>query len=85
MNELDKLIATRLEHQGVIGIASSDILGPVKQYPVGTVAKVDVRGKHFYFVAINDVNKYGKPINQTYHNVDIALKGLLNAILLFGH
>ena len=49
------------------------------------MAKVDVRGKHFYFVAINDVNKYGKPINQTYHNVDIALKGLLNAILLFGH
>ena len=85
MNELDKLIANSLEQQGVIGEDSSDIHGPVKQYPVGTVAKVDVRGKHFYFVAINDVNKYGKPINQTYHNVDIALKGLLNAILLFGH
>lgn len=84
-NELDKLIETSLEKQGIVGEDSSDIHGLVKKYPVGTVAKIDVNGKHFYFVAINDVNKYGKPINQTYSNVDIALNGLLNAIRLFGH
>ena len=32
MNELDKLIATSLEQQGVIGEDSSDIHGAVKQY-----------------------------------------------------
>lgn len=78
-----------LEHlchkQGIEGKDSSDIHGTVKKYPIGTVAKVDVTGKHFYFVAVNDVNKYGKPINQQYNNVNTALKGLLEAIPLFGH
>lgn len=82
---LDKLIANNLEQQGIEGKDSSDIHGTVKKYPIGTVAKVDVTGKHFYFVAVNDVNKYGKPINQQYNNVTTALKGLLEAILLFGH
>lgn len=83
--ELDKLIAVNLEQQGIEGEDGTDIHGSVKKYPVGTVAKVDVKGKHFYFVAMNDVNKYGKPINQKFNNVDIALKGLVKAILLFGH
>lgn len=82
---LDKLIASSLAQQGIKGKDSSDIHGSVKKYPVGTVAKVDVTGKHFYFVAVNDVNKYGKPINQQYNNVNTALKGLFEAILLFGH
>ena len=82
---LDKLIANSLEQQEIEGEDSSDVYGSVKKYPLGTVAKVDVNGKHFYFVAVNDVNKYGKPINQQYNNVAIALKGLLEAILLFGH
>ncbi|MEF2618217.1 MAG: DUF6430 domain-containing protein [Lachnospiraceae bacterium] len=82
---LDKLIANNLEQQGIVGEDSSDIHGSVKKYPVGTVAKVDVKGKHFYLVAVNDVNENGKPINQQYNNIDTALKGLLEAILQFGH
>ncbi|MCI5510221.1 MAG: DUF6430 domain-containing protein [Eubacterium sp.] len=84
-NELDKMIARSLKCQGIEGEDNTDIHGTVKKYPVGTVAKVDIKGKHFYFVAINDVNQYGKPVNQNYNNVDVALKGLLKAILMFGH
>lgn len=40
---------------------------------------------HFYFVAINDVNEYGKPDNQTYENVKTALEGLIKAINNIGH
>ena len=83
--ELDKLIAKSLERQGIEGKVCSDIYGSVKQYPIGTVAKVDYKKKHYYFVAINDVNEYGKPINQEYTNVDIALNGLMKAINKFGH
>lgn len=82
---MDKLIEDNLKLQGIEGEDSTDNYGAVKKYPVGTVAKIDVKGKHFYFVAMNDVNKYGKPIDQKYDNVDIALKGLLKSIFLFGH
>ena len=84
-DELDGLIASSLEQQGIEYEESSDIYGSVKKYPIGSVAKVDHNGKHYYFVAINDVNKYGKPVNQGYSNVDIALSGLLETINKIGH
>lgn len=84
-NTLDQKIAESLNKQGLEGIDDEDIHGPVKKYPLGTVAKVDHKNKHFYFVAINDVNKYGKPENQTYGNIDIALTGLVEAINKMGH
>ncbi len=83
--ELDALIAKSLVQQGIEGKDSSDIHGLVKKYPIGTVAKVEHKRKHYYFVAINDVNKFGKPENQGYTNVDIALKALLETINKFGH
>ena len=71
--------------QGIEGEDSSDIHGQTKKYPIGTVAKGDYRGKHYYFLAINDVNKFGKPENQDYTNVDTALNRLLEFINKFGH
>ena len=50
--ELDSLIETNLEEQGIIGEISSDKYGCVKKYPIGTTAKVNYNGKHYYFVAI---------------------------------
>lgn len=85
IKKLDQLIAANLKNQGKEGEKCSDIHGTVYKYPIGTVAKVDHRGKHYYFIAINDVNKYGKPINQKYGDVKTALKGLLDAISTFGH
>ena len=85
IEELENLIAKSLTHQGIAGTDDIDIYGAVKKYPIGTVAKVDCKRKHFYFVAVNDVNKYGKPVKQDYANVDVALDGLLNAIRCFGN
>lgn len=85
IGELDNLIAESLMQQGIEGEDSSDIHGQTKKYPIGTVAKVNYRGKHYYFLAINDVNKFGKPENQDYTNVDTALNGLLEFINKFGH
>lgn len=84
-SKLDKLITESLIQQGIKGEDSSDIHGQTKKYPIGTVAKVDHKGKHYYFLAINDVNKFGKPENQEYTNVDIALNGLLKVINTLGH
>lgn len=83
--ELDKMIAASLEQQGIKGEDSSDIHGSVKRYPLGTIAKVDYKRKHYYFVAITDVNKVGKPENQKYSNVNITLNALMEFINNFGH
>ena len=55
-------------------------LASITKYPIGTVAKIDHKGKHFYFVAINDVNEYGKPIGKSIENVGIALTAVADAI-----
>lgn len=82
---LDVLIAQSLKQQNVNSEDSADAYGTVKKYPLGTVAKVDHKGKHYYFLAINDVNKYGKPENQNDENVDNALRGLIKSINTIGH
>lgn len=43
------------------------------------------KGKHFYFVAINDVNEFGKPIGQSNDNINIALTAVADAIKRMGH
>ncbi|MBR3225757.1 MAG: hypothetical protein IKF78_10615 [Atopobiaceae bacterium] len=82
---LDAAIRKSLKEQGRVGVPASDRIGEVLRYPVGTVAKVDYDGKHYYFLAMNDVNKDGKPTGQSYDNVKKALESLEHAILTFGH
>lgn len=82
---LDTLIAESLKQQGLVGIDDSDIHGAVRRFPVGTVAKIDYNGKHYYFVAVNDVNKNGRPVNQGYNNVKEAIDGLITTINKIGH
>jgi len=83
--ELDLLISESIKEQEIEGINSRDRFGDVKRYPVGTVAKIDHNKKHYYFVAINDVNEFGKPIGQAKTNIDTALCGLMQAVKRFGH
>lgn len=85
IDELDGLISASLCRQGINGEPAADCFGPTKRYPIGTVAKVDHKRKHFYFVAINDVNKFGKPIGQSIENVDSALVAITDAIKKIGH
>ena len=79
------MISKSLSCQGINGLPVSDCFGPITKYPIGTVAKIDHKGKHFYFVAINDVNEYGKPIGQSIENVGIALTAVADAIKRMGH
>lgn len=82
---LDKLIFDSLKSQNIPYTDEVDCFGNVKKYPIGTVSKIDYNCKHFYFVALNDVNENGTPINQNIGNIDIALKAILNAIKNNGH
>ena len=85
MNDLDRLINESLSKQGIKGESACDCFGLTTKYPIGTVAKIDYKKKHFYFVAINDVNEYGKPIGQSIGNVNIALTAVTDAIKRMGH
>lgn len=66
---LDDLINVSLKRQEIKGTSVFDCFGSTTKYPVGTVAKIDYKRKHFYFVAINDINDFGKPIGQSIENV----------------
>ena len=85
INDLDSMINESLKKQRIVGEDANDCFGATKKYPIGTVAKVDYKKKHFYFVAINDVNECGKPIGQTIENVTVALTSIIDAILKIGH
>lgn len=85
ISDLDTMISVSLKKQGIIGKDANDCFGSTKKYPIGTVAKVDYKSKHFYLVAVNDVNKFGKPIGQTIENVTVALDAVVDTILKMGH
>ena len=82
---LDDLINVSLKRQGIKGTSVFDCFGSTTKYPVGTVAKIDYKRKHFYFVAINDINDFGKPIGQSIENVSIALNAVTDGIKRMGH
>jgi len=56
-----------------------------KRYPIGTVAKVTRGMEHDYFLAIADINKYGKPENVAYQNITSALVSLWQGLNEIGH
>ena len=85
MHDLDKLISMSLNSQKIKGTPADDCFGSTIKYSIGTVAKIDHKGKHFYFVAINDVTEFGKPIGQSIENVSIALTALADVIKRIGH
>lgn len=85
VNDLNSLISDNLRKQRVKGENASDCFGQTMKYPIGTVAKIDYKKRHFYFVAINDVNEYGKPIGQSIENVNTALNAVTDAIKRIGH
>ena len=43
------------------------------QYEIGTVAKITIHGQHYYFLAVADVDKAGKPQHVTMENMTKAL------------
>ena len=85
IENLDKMISESLTIQGITGENAKDCFGSTKKYPIGTVAKIDHKGKHFYFVTVADVNFFGKPTDQTTENVTKALNAVVDAIRKMGH
>lgn len=71
-NELDKKIHKQLSR-------------PEQRYPIGKTVKIDHREKHYYLLAICDVNESGKPEHQSMLNVNMALRGLTDYITKYGH
>lgn len=83
LGTLDSLIEKGLEgytYEKIDRIHSKD-----KKYPLGTISKVTYDGKHYYFVAIADINEYGKTVNTKFENVQIALEGLWSQLESRGH
>ena len=83
LGSLDELINKGLEglEYEVLNRTSSKC----KRYPIGTVSKITVSGQHFYFVAITDINQYGKTENTKFENVQLALEGIWNQLENKGH
>lgn len=84
LETLDAMIRDSLEKQKscLDNYIFPDING---KYPIGTVAEISLHNKHYYFLAISDVNQAGKPINQKYENVSIALQKLMRYIFSNGY
>lgn len=55
------------------------------RYDIGTVAKVTIKGQHFYFLAVADVSKNGKPEDVTMQSITKALVGFWDFLSKEGH
>ncbi len=55
------------------------------RYNIGTVAKITIKGQHFYFLAVVDVSETGKPQNETMESMTKALVGLWDFLSKEGH
>jgi len=56
-----------------------------KRYQIGTVCKISRGIEHDYFLAVADINKYGKPENVTLDNMTLALVSFWQRINKVGH
>ncbi len=83
LEELDELLEKDLNEYSNIQINKSN--SKTKQYPLGSVSKVSLNNQHYYFVAIADINEYGKPINTKFENIQMALEGLWKKMEYKGH
>lgn len=60
-------------------------IGKCKRYPIGTVSKITYDKKHYYFVAIADINEYGKTFNTKFENIQASLEGIWRQLESRGH
>lgn len=50
------------------------------RYPIGTVSRINAKGKRVYFLADSDINKKGIPVDADAEDVAKALDGLWNTL-----
>lgn len=56
-----------------------------RRYEIGTTCKISTQSRHAYFLAVADVNKYGKPENVTFDKITSALVCFWQKLNEFGH
>lgn len=56
-----------------------------KRYPIGTISKVSRNLQHDYFLAIANVNKFGRPENVSFENITESLVSLWTGLNKIGH
>ena len=86
-SELDKSIKQSLDecYLNCYEVLEDRIKTNKNRYEIGTVAKINYKGQHYYFLAVADVSKTGKPQNVTMQNMTKALVGLWEYISREGH
>ncbi|MEF3306033.1 macro domain-containing protein [Paenibacillus sp. GYB003] len=72
---LDGLLTASLADERPGLETSDDDSGGRRVYPIGTVARVEAGGKEAYFVAIAELNEYGKAASSAAH-IELALSKL---------
>ena len=82
--DLDKALAEGLKGKKYVKIKDGRTTN-IYRYPIGTVSRVNAKGKRAYFLADSDINKNGVPIDADAEDVAQALDGLWNALSSEGH
>ncbi|MFR3940624.1 MAG: macro domain-containing protein [Lachnospiraceae bacterium] len=83
LQSLDKMLTEGLKEE--LPIYLNRKMSKCKQYPIGTVSKINYKNKHYYFSAIADINEEGKTINTSIENVKKCLLGTWEFISQKGH
>ncbi len=83
LSTLDDLLEKGLKGCEFVGLNRTGSKN--KKYPIGTVSKITHQGQHYYFVAIADINEYGKPVNTKFENIQLALEGVWSQLENKGH
>lgn len=83
---------SKLDRELELGLSKKEHILPTdgrttkaKRYPLGTVSKVSHDLQHDYFLAIANVNQFGRPENVTFENITESLVSLWNELNLIGH
>ena len=86
-SELDKLLQASLdeEYQEEYIQLNDRESTKKKKYNVGTVSKITKNNIHYYFLAVADVSKTGKPQNVTMQSITHALVGLWSYLAREGY
>lgn len=83
---LDLSLRTNLDDNGYKWITvDNKNVGKKHRYLIGTVSKFTYNNKHYYFLAVANVNNNGKVIDGSFDNITCALEGFWNFMAEHGH
>ena len=84
LTDLDKALTEGLKGKGSVKLKDGRTTN-TNRYPIGTVSKVNTKGKRAYFLADSDINSNGIPKDADAEDVAQALVGLWNTLIKEGN